>query len=53
VRLWDYVNVGTTSALSFTDHTVVAGTTYYYVVTAVANGVESPESSEIQVTVSQ
>ena len=49
----DYVNVGTTSALSFTDHTVVAGTTYYYVVTAVADGVESPESSEIQVTVSQ
>jgi hypothetical protein len=28
-----YVTVGTTSALSFTDHTVKAGTTYYYVVT--------------------
>jgi hypothetical protein len=48
-----YANVGTTSALSFTDHTVKVGTTYYYVVTAVANGVESPNSSEIQVFVAQ
>jgi hypothetical protein len=48
-----YANVGTTSALSFTDHTVKVGTTYYYVVTAVANGVESPHSSEIQVFVAQ
>jgi hypothetical protein len=32
---------------------VKIGTIYYYVVTAVANGVESPDSSEIQVTVSQ
>jgi Polysaccharide lyase len=48
-----YANVGTTSALSFTDHTVKVGTTYFYVVTAVANGVESPSSSEIQVVVAQ
>jgi hypothetical protein len=48
-----YANVGTTSGLSLTDHTVKVGTTYYYVVTAVANGVESAHSSEIQVTVSQ
>jgi hypothetical protein len=32
---------------------VKVGTTYYYVVTAVANGVESPNSSEIQVFVAQ
>ena len=48
-----YANVGTTSGLSFTGHTVKVGTTYYYAVTAVANGVEGPHSSEIQVNVSQ
>jgi hypothetical protein len=48
-----YVNVGTTSALSFTDSSVKIGSTYFYVVTAVANGVESPHSSEIGVTVNQ
>ena len=48
-----YANVGTTSGLSFSDNTVKVGTTYYYAVTAVANGVESPHSSEIQVNVSQ
>jgi hypothetical protein len=48
-----YVDVGTTSSLSFTDNTVKIGTTYYYVVTAVASGVESAKSSEIQVAVSQ
>ena len=48
-----YVNVGTTSALSFTDSSVKIGSTYFYVVTAVANGVESPHSSEIEVTVNQ
>jgi Polysaccharide lyase len=46
-----YENVGTTSGLSFTDHTVQTGTTYYYVVTAIADGIESPSSSEIQVNV--
>jgi Polysaccharide lyase len=46
-----YENVGTTSGLSFTDHTVKTGTAYYYVVTAVADGIESPSSSEIQVNV--
>jgi Polysaccharide lyase len=48
-----YASVGTTSALSFSDNSVKVGTTYYYVVTAVANGVESPHSSEIQVYVNQ
>ncbi|MGA9885269.1 MAG: choice-of-anchor D domain-containing protein [Candidatus Acidiferrales bacterium] len=35
----------------FTDTTVAAGTTYYYVVTAVADGVESPYSSPATVNV--
>ncbi|MGH9686847.1 MAG: beta strand repeat-containing protein [Candidatus Acidiferrales bacterium] len=35
----------------FTDATVAAGTTYYYVVTAVADGVESPYSSPTTVNV--
>jgi hypothetical protein len=48
-----YINVGTTSALSFADHSVKVGATYFYVVTAVANGVESAHSPEIEVVVGQ
>lgn len=39
------------NALTFTDTTVVAGKTYFYVVTAVANGLESVHSMEVSGTI--
>jgi hypothetical protein len=52
-----YTNVGSSisattycsgSSCAWSDSTVVAGTTYYYEVTAVANGVESAPTSPVQ-----
>ncbi len=47
-----YQRVGNVSTASFTDNSVTAGTTYYYVVTSL-NGsqIESAASSEIKTTV--
>lgn len=39
------------TALTFTDLTVVAGHTYFYVVTALANGLESVHSTEVSGTI--
>jgi Putative Ig domain len=48
-----YTLVGSTTApaQTFTDANAAAGTTYYYVVTAVAGGVESLNSNEMFITV--
>jgi hypothetical protein len=35
---------------SFTDNTLTNGTTYYYLVSATAGGVEGPKSAEVSVT---
>lgn len=35
------------NALTFTDTTIVAGQQYFYIVTAVANGLESVHSAEV------
>ena len=39
-----------TTATTYTDTNIVDGTTYYYVVSAVGNGVESVNSSEVSAT---
>jgi len=46
-----YTNVGPLIAItSFADTTATsAGTTYYYVVTSVANGIEGPNSTEVSI----
>lgn len=47
-----YTKAGRAAGTSFTDRAVQAGTTYFYVVSAVNNsGVESPASPEQSVTV--
>lgn len=46
-----YTLVGSTSAKLFLDSTAAAGSTNYYVVTAVAGGTESVYSDEVMVTV--
>jgi hypothetical protein len=46
-----YVNVGTTAGLAFTDMTVLADSTYFYVVRAIVSGVEGGNSPEIQVVI--
>lgn len=45
-----YETIATGSAVSFTDTTVVNGTTYYYVVSAVVSGTESSSSNEASAT---
>jgi hypothetical protein len=46
------INAVVNAPTNYTDSTVSAGATYYYVVTAVdANGVESPRSNEAKVTI--
>lgn len=45
-----YQTITTTSAITYTDRDVTNGTTYYYVVTAVVNGVESDNSNEASAT---
>jgi hypothetical protein len=45
------INSALISGTSYTDSSVTAGQTYYYVATAVANGVESGYSSETSATV--
>lgn len=42
------LNASPLSATTYTDSTVQAGQTYYYVVTAIANGIESTATSPIQ-----
>jgi fibronectin type 3 domain-containing protein len=45
-----YSLIGSLSATTYTDSSVIAGTTYFYVITA-ANGIgESPKSSELAST---
>lgn len=47
-----YARVGNASGSSFTDNSVMAGTTYFYVVTSLnSSQIESAVSSEIKVTV--
>ncbi len=43
-----YALIGTTTLESYIDRTFTPGKTYYFVVTAVAGGVESPLSAEIK-----
>jgi hypothetical protein len=45
-----YTTIASTTATSYTDTTVVNGTTYYYVVTAVNAGGESLPSNEVNAT---
>ncbi len=45
-----YTTIATTSAITYTDTNVANGTTYYYVVTAIVNGVESVPSNEASAT---
>ncbi len=45
------INATTLTVLTFDDTTVVAGQTYYYVVTATTAGVESTYSNEVQAVV--
>ena len=45
-----YETITTTSAITFTDTIVTNGTTYYYVVTSIVNGVESDPSNEASAT---
>ena len=45
-----YEAITTTSAITYTDRDVTNGTTYYYVVTSIVNGVESDPSNEASAT---
>ncbi|EMS72170.1 Kelch repeat-containing protein [Ruminiclostridium cellobioparum] len=45
-----YETITTTSAITYTDNDVTNGTTYYYVVSAIVDGVESPKSNEVSAT---
>jgi Abnormal spindle-like microcephaly-assoc'd, ASPM-SPD-2-Hydin len=45
------LNTAPVSSTSYVDESVTAGTTYYYVVTAVANGTQSADSNEASATV--
>lgn len=45
-----YTSITTTSSISFTDSEVANGTTYYYVVSAIVNGIESENSNEASAT---
>jgi sugar lactone lactonase YvrE len=47
-----YTIIGMTTTTSFTDTNVLAGTTYYYVVTASNSGGVSGNSTEVSVTIS-
>lgn len=46
-----YTTIAANSAITYIDTNVTNGTTYYYVVSAVANGIESLNSNEVPVTV--
>ncbi len=46
-----YATVGSATATTYVDSTVLAGTTYFYVVTAVNSGGESVPSSQVTCTV--
>ncbi|WP_026891001.1 fibronectin type III domain-containing protein [Lacrimispora aerotolerans] len=46
-----YTSNYTTTDSTYSDQAVNAGKTYYYVVSAIVNGVESPNSNEISVTI--
>lgn len=46
-----YTSTYTSTEATYSDQAVKAGTTYYYVVSAIVNGVESPNSNEISVTI--
>ena len=45
-----YETITTTAAITYTDSDVTNGTTYYYVVTAIVNNVESDPSNEASAT---
>ena len=45
-----YSTIATTSAITYPDSSVTNGTTYYYVISAVVNGTESPNSNEASAT---
>ena len=45
-----YTTIATTSAITYSDSSVTNGTTYYYVISAVVNGTESPNSNEASAT---
>lgn len=45
-----YTSINTSKEATYLDQAVKANTTYYYVVSANVNGVESPNSNEISVT---
>ena len=45
-----YEAITTTSSITYTDTNVIDGITYYYVVSAVVEGVESPNSNETSAT---
>ena len=46
-----YTTIGTSTETQYKDIDLIAGTTYYYVVTAVDNGVESANSNEASATI--
>lgn len=45
-----YETITTTAAITYTDRDVINGTTYYYVVTALVNNIESDPSNEASAT---
>jgi hypothetical protein len=45
-----YTIIGTTTGTTFTDHNVINGTTYYYVVSASNTGGQGPNSAEVSAT---
>ncbi|HVM47622.1 MAG TPA: chitobiase/beta-hexosaminidase C-terminal domain-containing protein, partial [Candidatus Acidoferrum sp.] len=45
-----YTTIGSTSATNYTDQTVINGTTYYYVVSAIGAGGEGPNSAQVTAT---